>query len=99
MLGFGLAAVCWLVSAFIPAPARFWIWALALAIDIGTPLLTTRLSVHVPPHPAHLPERYGLFTIILLGESLVAVMKGMESQEGWRSPRRFARSWAWSSRF
>jgi low temperature requirement protein LtrA len=30
-----------------------------------------------------LPERYGLFTIILLGESLVAVMKGMESQEGW----------------
>lgn len=81
--GFGAAAICWLVSAGVPAPERYWLWALALVIDIGTPLLTAHLSVNVPPHPAHLPERYGLFTIILLGESLVAVMKGMESQEGW----------------
>lgn len=81
--GFGLAAICWLVSAVVPAPARFWLWAIALVIDMGTPLVTAHLTVHVPPDPAHLPERYGLFTIILLGESLVAVMKGMESQEGW----------------
>ena len=81
--GFGLAAVCWLVSAVVPAPARFWLWAIALVIDMGTPLVTAHLTVHLPPDPAHLPERYGLFTIILLGESLVAVMKGMESQEGW----------------
>ena len=81
--GFGLAAICWLVSAVVPAPARFWLWAIALVIDMGTPLVTAHLTLHVPPDPAHLPERYGLFTIILLGESLVAVMKGMESQEGW----------------
>src|SRR6059036_2916472 len=36
-----------------------------------------------PPDAAHLPERFGLFTIILLGESIVAVMHGMESQEYW----------------
>ncbi len=30
-----------------------------------------------------LPERFGLFTLILLGESVVAVMHGMESQEDW----------------
>jgi low temperature requirement protein LtrA len=30
-----------------------------------------------------LPERFGLFTLILLGESVVAVMKGIESQEDW----------------
>jgi low temperature requirement protein LtrA len=39
--------------------------------------------VRTPPHPAHLPERFGLFTLILLGESVVAVMKGIESQETW----------------
>lgn len=81
--GFGLAAICWLVSSVLPVPARYWLWAAALAIDIGTPLATAHLAVHAPPDAAHLPERYGLFTIILLGESLVAVMHGMESQEGW----------------
>jgi low temperature requirement protein LtrA len=40
-------------------------------------------SVHVPPDAAHLPERFGLFTLILLGESIVAVMQGMESQNDW----------------
>lgn len=82
-LGFGVAAVCWLISAVVPTPGRFWLWVAAILIDLGTPLVTARLTVHVPPHPEHLPERFGLFTIILLGESLVAVMKGMESQEGW----------------
>jgi low temperature requirement protein LtrA len=67
----------------VPAPLRFWLWGVALVVDVGTPLASAHLSVQAPPHPAHLPERYGLFTIILLGESLVAVMKGMESQEGW----------------
>ena len=66
-----------------PAPARFWIWALAFAIDLGTPWLAVPHSVKVPPDAAHLPERFGLFTLILLGESVVAVMQGMESQEGW----------------
>ena len=73
----------WLVSALTPAPARFWIWAVAFAIDLGTPWLAVRHSVKVPPDAAHLPERFGLFTLILLGESVVAVMQGMESQEGW----------------
>ncbi|HXW08311.1 MAG TPA: low temperature requirement protein A [Vicinamibacterales bacterium] len=81
--GFGVAAVCWLVSALVPAPARFWLWGAALLIDLGTPIVTAHLSAEVPPDPDHLPERFGLFTIILLGESMVAVMKGMESQEGW----------------
>jgi low temperature requirement protein LtrA len=39
--------------------------------------------VKLPPDAAHLPERFGLFTLILLGESVVAVMQGMESQEEW----------------
>jgi len=82
-VGHGIAALLWLVSALTPAPARFWIWALAFALDLGTPWLAVPHSVKVPPDAAHLPERFGLFTLILLGESVVAVMRGMESQEGW----------------
>jgi low temperature requirement protein LtrA len=83
LAGHGLAALLWLASAFIDAPERFGIWAVAFAIDLGTPWSAVRHSVAVPPDAAHLPERFGLFTLILLGESVVAVMQGMESQEGW----------------
>jgi len=83
LTGHGTAAILWLASAFVPAPERFGIWALAFAIDLGTPWLAVPHSVSVPPDAAHLPERFGLFTLILLGESVVAVMQGMESQEDW----------------
>jgi low temperature requirement protein LtrA len=80
------AAALWLASAFCEPPLRFWLWALALLIDVVTPLFTTSHLVRVPHDAAHLPERYGLFSIILLGESVVSIMHGMESQEYW-SPR------------
>ena len=79
----GMAAALWLTSALVPTPLRFWLWAIALAIDVVTPLVTTTHMIDVPHDAAHLPERYGLFTIILMGESMVAVMTGMEHQEYW----------------
>src|SRR5215468_4112244 len=81
--GFGLAASLWLVAAFLNAPERFWVWGAALAVEIATPILCARHDLELPPHPEHMPERFGLFTIILMGESLVAVMRGIESQETW----------------
>jgi low temperature requirement protein LtrA len=81
--GYGTAALIWLVSALLPAPARYVLWVAAFAIDLGTPWLTLPHMVTVPPNPAHLPERFGLFTLILLGESVVAVMRGMQSQQDW----------------
>jgi low temperature requirement protein LtrA len=83
LVGHGTAAILWLASAIIPVPQRFWLWGIAFAIDLGTPWLAVPHSVRVPPDAAHLPERFGLFTLILLGESVVAVMQGMESQEDW----------------
>jgi len=81
--GFGIAATLWTVAAVVPPPLRFWLWGAALLIDLSTPSLTMRHAQTVPPHPEHLPERFGLFTIILLGESVAAVMRGMESQQSW----------------
>jgi len=81
--GLGLAAVLWLVAAFLGAPERFWLWAAALTVEIATPLICARHEHELPPHPEHLPERFGLFTIILMGESLAAIMRGIESQETW----------------
>ena len=82
-LGHGVAALIWLASALVPAPPRFIAWAVAFVIDLGTPWAAVPHSVTAPPDAAHLPERFGLFTLILLGESVAAVMHGMESQENW----------------
>ena len=82
-VGLGAAAFLWGLAAVIPAPARFWLWAMALLIDMATPWLAVQYTHKCPPDAEHLPERFGLFTIILLGESVAAVMHGMESQETW----------------
>jgi low temperature requirement protein LtrA len=81
--GYGLAAGLWLVSAVVPLPIRFGLWGLALAVDVGTAVVTSRHATSLPPHAEHLPERFGLFTLILLGESIVNAVKGIQSQAGW----------------
>lgn len=83
LLGHGFAALIWMASALVPAPERYVVWLIAFAVDLGTPWIAVRHSVSVPPDAAHLPERFGLFTLILLGESVVALMRGIESQEEW----------------
>ncbi len=79
--GFSLAATLWLISAFIPIPWRFGFWALGLMADFATPLTATKLAVGLPPHAGHLPERFGLFTIIVLGEAVIAVVEGVAEQK------------------
>ena len=82
-VGFGAAAAVWIASAFLDAPERYWVWAVALVIDFATPWLANKHSMRFPPDATHFPERFGLFTIILLGEFVAAVMRGIESQEYW----------------
>jgi low temperature requirement protein LtrA len=84
--GIGAVALLWLASALAPAPLRFALWGVALALDIAIPMRLSRSGGRFPPHPEHLPERFGLFTIILLGESVIAVMAGMKEQEHWTAP-------------
>jgi low temperature requirement protein LtrA len=83
LTGHGIAAAIWLASAIAPIPIRYWLWAVALAIDLSTPWRAERHSLALPPDASHLPERFGLFTLILLGESVIAVMHGIEHQEYW----------------
>jgi low temperature requirement protein LtrA len=86
LAGHGCAAALWLISALVPAPDRYWIWGVAFALDLGTPWFALDHSVAVPPDASHLPERFGLFTLILLGECVIAVMHGVEHQEHWSAP-------------
>jgi len=86
LVGFGSGAALWIVSIFVPPPARFWIWGLALAVDLATPFIVRKAQAAAPLDVSHLPERFGLFTILVLGETIVAVTIGLGHVE-----------WQWST--
>jgi low temperature requirement protein LtrA len=79
--GFLCAAIVWIISAFIPSPFRFVLWGIGLAIDFATPITIGRLQSQFAPHISHLPERMGLFTIIVLGESVLEVVVAVSNRE------------------
>jgi low temperature requirement protein LtrA len=81
--GFGAAACLWLVSAFVEPPARYGLWTAALIVEVSTAARASQYAAALPPHATHLPERFGLFTMILLGESIIAIMKGIQAQPDW----------------
>ncbi|HYM64824.1 MAG TPA: low temperature requirement protein A [Gaiellaceae bacterium] len=79
--GYSLGVALWLVSLAFGAPERYVLWGIALAWEYSLPTLTRRFHEAIPVHPSHVPERFALFTIIVLGESLVAVALGTADSE------------------
>ena len=80
--GDALGAAIWLASLAFSTPAQYWIWGAAMAVLMFTPMYAVRAYHGQPFDSSHIPERYGLFTIIVLGESIVAVAAGI-SNTGW----------------
>lgn len=80
--GFTLAVVLWLASLLFPPPFRYAIWAIIIIIELITPILNSRQVRMIPFDQSHIPERFGLFTIIVLGEAVVATANGV-SQTVW----------------
>ncbi|MGW0435154.1 low temperature requirement protein A [Micromonospora sp. NPDC003197] len=72
--GFGLGWLIWFGSLFAPPSTRPALWATGLTIELLTPWIGRYLLKRAPVHTSHLPERLGLFTIILLGVSLTDLL-------------------------
>jgi len=84
VVGNSLGAILWLGSLLLPEPVRYFAWAAALAVELLTPILAVQAlpDPKMSFHPEHIPERYGLFTLIVLGESVLAVAAGTAGT-GW----------------
>lgn len=75
---FSVSVVLWTWAAFLSGPLALALKGAGLLIDLLTPLLTLRDQPRAFPAAARkLPERFGLFVIIVLGESLVGVVNGL----------------------
>ncbi|ESA38736.1 low temperature requirement a [Leptolyngbya sp. Heron Island J] len=82
-ISFSIAFLFWLTSIAVPEPARFLLWAIALAIEISNGPITYVTIRSVPTQNSHMDERFGLFVIIVLGEAIVSVGTGV-SQTDWQ---------------
>jgi len=78
LLWFIASGVLWVLGAVLGGPAQTLLWLLALLIDYSAPLVTFWVPglPSVPPsawqlETAHFAERFQLFVIIALGESIV----------------------------
>lgn len=63
-----------LSSLFFDAPWNFLVMYFGILVDILMPLVLRKHLVAVPVQSHHLPERFGLLTIILLGESVASLV-------------------------
>ncbi|AFR49220.1 low temperature requirement protein A [Gordonia sp. KTR9] len=81
-----VSGLIWTVSLFMPSPVTYILWAVGILVEAVAPFAATRWGPDVPLHLEHLPERFGLFVILVLGESISAIVLGMKDSH-----------WAWSS--
>jgi low temperature requirement protein LtrA len=77
--GFGFALLFWIASLGLDAPWAYVLWSIALAIELVIPIPAWRLLRDAPVDRRHLPERFGLLTLIVLGESVLAVVLGVST--------------------
>jgi low temperature requirement protein LtrA len=79
--GYSLGVGLWIVSLALEAPERYVLWGVALVWEYSLPWLARSLFPSIPVHASHVPERFALFTIVVLGESVLAVALGVAGRE------------------
>ncbi|MGI5206377.1 low temperature requirement protein A [Spirillospora sp. CA-108201] len=70
-IGLSVVQLFWVGRLALPDQGPTWVFFVCAALDLSVPPIAERPGT-TTWHPHHIAERYGLFTIILLGESVLA---------------------------
>ncbi|MGP4115259.1 low temperature requirement protein A [Streptomyces sp. 4N509B] len=76
--GLALVQAMWLLWLLLPHTWQMPVFPLAALLDVSVPAWAERNGA-TPWHPHHIAERYGLFTMIVLGESVLAATIAVQS--------------------
>ncbi|MEU6660639.1 low temperature requirement protein A [Streptomyces sp. NPDC046821] len=76
--GVMLCQVGWLGLLVLPEPARPWVFLVMAVAEMSVPVYAERSAI-TSWHPRHIAERFGAFTIIVLGESIAAATVAVKS--------------------
>ena len=77
-LGVGVCMIGWLALLVIPTALRGIGFVIMVVAELLVPIWAERPGV-TSWHPHHIAERYGLFTLIVLGESVLAATVAVQS--------------------
>jgi low temperature requirement protein LtrA len=77
-VGVGVLQVGWLVRLLLPHSVALAGFAVLAVAELLVPIWAERVSP-TPWHADHIAERYGLFTLIVLGESVLAATVAFQS--------------------
>jgi low temperature requirement protein LtrA len=82
--GLMIVQVGWIAVLFVPASVRPYVFVVLALAELSVPPIAEK-GFRTTWHPHHIAERYGLFTIIVLGESLtaatIAVQEGLDEHD------------------
>ncbi|MFF5446882.1 low temperature requirement protein A [Streptomyces sp. NPDC012888] len=68
----------WVALLAAPESSRRWLFLVLVVAELLVPVVAER-GHRTPWHPHHIAERYGLFTIIVLGETIAAATVAVQS--------------------
>lgn len=72
------------VASALTGPRVAWAtWLTGILVDVLGPRFAVKRLQRAPVHGTHLPERFALFTLIFLGESLAAEVRGLAAANLW----------------
>jgi len=72
-----VSAALWTVSLAVPGSARYVVWATAVLVSAAGPVVATLRKDRLPLHIEHLPERFALLVILVLGEAVGGAARGV----------------------
>ncbi|WP_052851998.1 low temperature requirement protein A [Streptomyces avicenniae] len=76
-IGLAVVQTLWLLWLLLPPDAQHPLFPVLALLDVSVPLLGERAR-RTPWHPGHIAERYGSFTMIVLGESVLAASRAVQ---------------------
>ncbi|MFJ9951176.1 low temperature requirement protein A [Kitasatospora sp. NPDC091207] len=77
-IGISLCQVAWVVVLLLPHDVRPYVIPLGILAELSVPVFA-ELRFRTSWHPHHIAERYGLFTLIVLGETVAAATLAVQS--------------------
>ncbi|MEV8532804.1 low temperature requirement protein A [Streptomyces sp. NPDC051211] len=77
-IGLVICQAGWTAMLAAPEDSRRWLFLVLVAAELMVPVVAER-DHQTPWHPRHIAERYGLFTIIVLGETIAAATVAVQS--------------------
>jgi low temperature requirement protein LtrA len=76
--GVTVVQIGWVAAQWMPARLWFCAWCILVPVELAVPIWAEHTAM-TPWHPRHIVDRYGSFTLIVLGEGILSSTVAIQS--------------------